>query len=66
MAGTATRIRTAAPHTVRGSTETFLDTIGAPNTRRSCGIAIVRAADTLDGPSTDPVGSIRECQRSCG
>ncbi|MFD4427975.1 hypothetical protein [Nocardia sp. NPDC058497] len=55
MAASVTRIQTAAPRTVHGSPEAFLDTIGAPNTRRAYGIAIVKTVDALDGPGPDGV-----------
>ncbi|MBF5001513.1 hypothetical protein IRT45_30745 [Nocardia sp. BSTN01] len=53
MAATVTRIHTAAPRTVRGSAEAFLDTIEPGNTRRAYGIAVVKTADHLDGRDPD-------------
>ncbi|MFF3573005.1 tyrosine-type recombinase/integrase [Nocardia jiangxiensis] len=49
MAATVTRIHTAAPRTLRGSAEAFLDTLGPGNTRRAYGIAVVKTVDQLDG-----------------
>ncbi|WP_245551178.1 site-specific integrase [Nocardia niigatensis] len=54
MAATVTRIHTAAPRTLRGSAEAFLDTLGPGNTRRAYGIAVVKTVDHLD--SRDPDG----------
>ncbi|WP_245664403.1 hypothetical protein [Nocardia grenadensis] len=48
MSATVTRIHTAAPRTLRGSAEAFLDTLGSGNTRRAYGIAIVKTVDQLD------------------
>ncbi len=53
MAATVTRIHTAAPRTLRGSAEAFLDSIGPGNTRRAYGIAVVKTVDQLDGRSPD-------------
>ncbi|MEV6324007.1 site-specific integrase [Nocardia sp. NPDC051787] len=53
MAATVTRIHTAAPRTLRGSGEAFLDTIGPGNTRRAYGIAVVKTVDQLDGRDPD-------------
>lgn len=53
MAAIVTRIHTAAPRTLRGSAEAFLDTIGAGNTRRAYGIAVVKTVDQLDGRDPD-------------
>ncbi|MGW5754424.1 tyrosine-type recombinase/integrase [Nocardia rhamnosiphila] len=49
MAATVTQIHTAASRTLRGSAEAFLDTLGAGNTRRAYGIAVVKTVDALDG-----------------
>ncbi|WP_433685442.1 tyrosine-type recombinase/integrase [Nocardia sp. CA-119907] len=53
MAATVTRIHTAAPRTLRGSAEAFLDTIGPGNTRRAYGIAVVKTVDQLYGRGPD-------------
>ncbi|WP_370012739.1 tyrosine-type recombinase/integrase [Nocardia cyriacigeorgica] len=53
MTATVTRIHTAAPRTLRGSAEAFLDTIGPGNTRRAYGIAIVKTVDQLVGRDRD-------------
>lgn len=55
MAGTVTRIRVVPSRTVRAAAQAFLDTLGSPNTRRACTIAVAKTADRLDGRST-PAG----------
>src|SRR5690348_1240376 len=53
MVASVTRIRTAAPRTLRGSAEAFLDTVGPDNTRRAYGIAVVKTVDALEGRGPD-------------
>ncbi|MBF6465152.1 site-specific integrase [Nocardia beijingensis] len=56
MGATVTRIHTAAPRTLRGSAEAFLDTLGPGNTRRACSIAVVKTVDQFDGRDRDRDG----------
>ncbi|MGW4720459.1 tyrosine-type recombinase/integrase [Nocardia sp. NPDC004260] len=63
MAATVTRIHTAAPRTLRGSAEAFLDTLKPGNTRRAYSIAVVKTVDQLDGRSPGPsrtLGSVSD------
>ncbi|MFR9774033.1 hypothetical protein [Nocardia sp. SC052] len=48
-----TRIHTAAPRTLRGSAEAFLDTLTPGNTRRAYTVAVVKTVDQLDGRDPD-------------
>ncbi|WP_040834928.1 hypothetical protein [Nocardia brevicatena] len=65
MAAMVARILTAAPRTLRGSAEEFLDTIRSPNTRRAYSIAGVETVDQFDGRGPDAeIGAAPETSRA--